>query len=142
MRIATIVNTVAVASGVWVGYRSMAPENLVGAEMEWVVSPLMLVIAPLFVLGIVQYSISGANQTVLRRPAWNRFCLYWPRDPLQCLLLVTLGVLAMVVGSGLRLFDTSSAGLWTFLSYLSTLCGLLLGQYFVYRIHREWIRAD
>jgi hypothetical protein len=141
-RVATIVNTVFVASGVWAGYRSMAPANLLGAEMEWVVSPLMLVSMPLIVLGMVQYSISVGKQTVLRRPAWDRFSLYWPRDPLQCLLSVTLGIFAMVVGSGLRLFGTSSAGLWTFLGELSTLCGLLLGQYLVYRVHHERITAD
>src|SRR3569833_1570265 len=117
----------------------MAPANLRGAEMDWNFSPLTHVGMPLFAVGIVQYSISAAKQTVLRRPAWDRFSLNWWHDPLQSLYFMTAGSGVLVDGSGLRLFGTSSAGVWTFLSYLSTLCGLLIGQYFVYRLHRERI---
>lgn len=138
-RRAVALNSVFVVSGVWAGYRSMMPENLWEADMHWIFCPLIFVFVPLFVLGAVHFSISGAKQTVLRRPAWDRFSLIWWRDPLQCLLLMTAGYGAMVAGSGLRLFGTSAAGVWTFLSDLSVFCGLLIGQYFVYRVYRARI---
>jgi len=139
--VATILNSVLVALSGWGGYRAMSPENLLHMNPDWIFCSVIFVTVPLFVLVIVQYSISRKKQTALRRPAWDRFSINWWHDPLQCLFLSTFLCASTVCGSALRLFGTSSTGVWTFISYLSTLWGLLIGQYLVYRLHRERIHA-
>jgi hypothetical protein len=90
---------------------------------------------PLFAIGAVWYSVSGAKQTSLRRPSWKRFSFDWWHDPLQCLFLSTCFMGAMAVGAALRLPGTTSTGSWMFMSFLSMFIGLTIGQGFVYRLY-------
>jgi hypothetical protein len=128
-----------IASAIRGGFYAMSPERLRNTNPDWILCSILLLLMPLFVLGIVQYSISGAKQSILRRPSWNRFSIDWWHDPLQCLHESTWFIGATAIGSAIRLPSTTATGFWTFGSSVSICLGLLLGQFLVYRLHRKRI---
>ena len=138
---ARVLNSALILGSAWAGYSSMSPENLRHMNLDLTFCLLALAAAPFAVFASISYSINGAKQEMLRRPNFNRFTLNWWHDPLQCLYLTTLSVAAGTVGCAMRLFGTSSTGVWTFLSSFCFAVGLLVGQYFAYRVYHARLQA-
>jgi hypothetical protein len=128
------------------GYMMMAPERLHRDNPDGVLCLILLVIMPLFVLGAVAYSIYRWKCNVLLCPSWDRFPLNWWGDPLQSLFISTWNTAAITLGAIARLpidksADYRTIAFWMVASFGSITIGLLIGQFFAYRIFRNRIVA-
>lgn len=134
-----IVNTGCVMWALWGGYRSTAPDRLQHANPDLRLCFVLLLIMPLFSLGIVYYSIRRWRQDTVQRPSWHRNPINWWGDPLQALFISTCFVASMAIGAALRHPAIGSVGFWMLGVYYSVGIGLLIGQLLVYRVFRRHI---
>ena len=133
-RISATLNLVAVGLGIWAGCVAMDPETLKHTNPDAIVCSITFVIMIAFPVLFV-----SGNQAVLRRPSWRRFSINWSRDPLQCVFVSWLGSGAMALGAAVRLRGTTPTGIWTFMFFVCSFLGLLIGQFAVYVIYRDRI---
>ena len=134
-----IVNLSLIALAVWGGYNSMAPDRLRHTNPDLVAWLIILVAMPLFAVLSVTYSIRRWKSNPLSRPSLRRNPLNWWRDPLQSLFISTCIMVAMAIGSAVQHPAFGSVGFWTLGVYCCFAVGLLVGQFFVYRIYRNRI---
>ena len=135
-RLGPILYSVLTALCVWGGYAGMKPDRLRGTNPDVAAFAILLIVTPLFVLGCVQYSISGAKQVTVRFPSLRRFSISWWGDPLQCLMETTLFAGGTFLGNAIRLKNASDIGFWTCMVNLAVFLGLIIGQLIVYKLHR------
>jgi hypothetical protein len=136
-----IVNIAVVVLGLRGGYISTAPEQLRYMNPDSVLCGVLLVVAPLFAVGCVNYSIRRWSRDKLCRPSFDRNPLNWWHDPLQSLFVSTCFMATMTLGAALRRPAIGSPAFWTFGTYACLAVGLLIGQIVVYRIYRQNIIA-
>src|SRR5256885_15724323 len=91
-------NSIGVASALWGGYISMAPETLPRTNPDAVVCLINLLVMPIFAILSVGYSLRRWKTGPLRRPSWNRNPLNWWGDPLQSLFVTTCVMGATAIG--------------------------------------------
>ena len=137
-----VLNSALVALSVWGGYSSMTPERLRRTNPDEVLCLIVLLIVPVFALGIVGYSISRRKVDRLSRPRWNRNPFNWWGDPLQSLFISTCSMGAAAIGSAIERPTFGSVGFWTLGVYSCFVIGLLVGQILVYRIYRQRIASN
>ena len=123
------------------GYKSISPERLRNKNPDLIFCGSILLLTPLVVLGIVNYSIRRWNQSRLGRPSLSRGPLNWWHDPLQSLFISTCVMVSMAVGGALRHPAIGSVGFWMVSTYICIALGLFVGQILVYRIYRSNIIA-
>jgi hypothetical protein len=123
------------------GYNSLSPEKLRNKNPDLILCGLILLVAPLFALLSVNYSIRRWNQRRLGRPSLSRNPLNWWHDPLQPLFISTCVMVSMAIGAALRRPIVGSVGFWMAGTYACLALGLFVGQILVYRIYRENIVA-
>lgn len=136
-RYAPLINSVLLLLSVWTGYGALDPNALRGTNPDKYLCLAVLVMMPIFAFGAV--SIFGANHGTLPRPSWHRITFSWWRDPLQSLFITTYVFGGMALGAALHLYGTSSTGFWTFLVFICTFIGLIIGQFLAYAYHRARI---
>ena len=134
-----IINIGLVIFSFYFGYAIMAPAMLGHNNPDAILCVIVLVLIPLFALGSVYYSIYRWKCSTLRRPSWNRFPANWWFDPLQSLFMSTWAMAAVTLGSALRLPAVGFSGFWMSASLCCITIGLLVGQFFVYKIFRSRI---
>jgi hypothetical protein len=132
-----ILNLTVFGLSISAGVSEMDPKELLHSNPDWIFCSAILLLMPVFTVGIVQYSISRSAQSFLRRPSWNRFSLSWWGDPLQCLFQTTYSTAAVVIGSATRFPSTTMTGHWMFAAWMATFLGLVAGQVIVYRLYRS-----
>lgn len=134
------VNAALVGFALLGGYNSQEPQRLRNTNPDATACISVLLLAPVFALGIVAYSNSRRRRPPnLVRPSFRRNPLNWWGDPLQSLYLSTWIMASMTFGAMLRRPTIGSVGFWTLGTYACFAIGLAVGQIFVYRIHREQI---
>jgi len=134
-------NSTLVAVGLWDGYESLTPDRLQRKNPDAILCLAILLILPVFSIGIVGYSIKRWKVDRLSRPTWNRNPFNWWGDPLQSLFITTCITGAMTVGGATQYPAFGSVGFWMLGMYSSSAIGLLVGQILVYRIYRQRITA-
>lgn len=137
-----MLNSVLIALAFRGGYVSLAPDALRHANPDPILCSVLLVIAPIFAISTVEYSIRRWKISPLPRPSWMRNPLRWWRDPLQALFIATCVMAAMAIGSALQRPNFGSVGFWMLGVYACFAVGLFLGQLLVYRIYRERIATS
>jgi hypothetical protein len=135
-------NSVGVASALWGGYVSMAPETLRRTNPDPVLCVIILLVMPIFAVVKVPLSLRRWKTDLLRRPSWNRNPLNWWSDPLQSLFVFTCVMGATAIGSAVRHPAFGSVGFWTLGVYCCFTIGTLIGQILVYRIYRDRIASN
>ena len=136
-----VINIALVALALPGGYHSLSPEKLRNTNPDAILCGSVLLLAPLFAMWSVSYSIRRWNQSKLARPSLSRNPLNWWHDPLQSLFISTCIMVSTSIGSALRRPTIGSVGFWTLAVYACFAFGLLVGQILVYRIYRENIIA-
>jgi len=137
-----MLNSTLVALSFWDGYKSMTPDALRRTNPDAVLCLIILLIVPVFALGIVEFSIRRWKVDRLSRPALNRNPFNWWGDPLQSLFISTCLMGATAIGSATQHPIFGSIGFWTLGVYSSFAIGLLVGQILVYRIYRQRIASS
>lgn len=124
----------------WSGYAT-APIKLRGANPDPVLSAVVFSAIVLFAIAAPHL----AKVPTFRKPQWGRPPLNWWRDPLQSLFVATCWWAGFVVGNLARLFtsnlSTEKTVLWTVLTYVAILAGLLVGQTVAYVVYRDRIES-
>jgi hypothetical protein len=138
-RYAPFINSALLLLSVWTGYGALDADALQGTNPDKYLCIAVLVMMSIFAFGAV--SIFGANHRTLRRPSWRRVTFSWWRDPLQSLFITTYAAGGMALGAACHLYGAISTGFWTFMVFVCTLIGLIVGQVFAYAYHRARITA-
>lgn len=134
-----ILNAIFIAFVGYGGYEATSPERLGGNNPEWILVPIVVVLTPLAVIGLVADAIYGAQCERLRPASWRRFSLSWRRDPLQVVNLCIVAGTAACFGAGLHLSSRDAVGVWMFAIYVAMLIGLILGRLISYTVFRSRI---
>ena len=128
-------NILLIPLSVWTGYKGMVSPRVSETSPDFTLCVVILIMLPLFVIASVRF----AEICRFRRPTWDRFPLNWLSDPLQALFISSWCLFGILLGSLFRLNQFGMSGIWAVAIYGSTFVGLLIGQAFVYWLHRDQI---
>jgi hypothetical protein len=122
----------------WSGYESLAPQQTVHTDADWVFVCIVFAVMCVFPVGMMAYGLrTGVQQ--FRRPSLDRHPFSWWHDTLQPLRVVSVGTALTFVGACFALRHTDHRGLMMFWFYAALAIGVFIGERIVYLVYRERI---
>ncbi len=136
-----MVNTGLLLLSVWSGYAALSSGRLKGTNPD----PVLCIAAFIVVMLVAIAAPHFATVATFQRPQWGRFPLSWWHDPMQTLFVATCWWAGFLVGNLTRLISSNLSAdktvVWTVLTYVAILAGLLVGQGVDYVVYRDRIES-